>query len=762
MPNDKMTRDEARKKAKTLLEQMTLQEKVGQINQRLYGFGVYEREGDSIRLSKEFCEEAEKYSGIGVLYGLYRADPWSQRTYENGLYGIYAVRAYNQAQRYVMEHSRLHIPMLMSTECPHGHQALGGYLLPVNLAAGATFDPELYERACRVCAKQLKGIGVHLALVSMLDVLRDPRWGRSEECYSEDPYLSAQMAAAAVRGFQQEGVTVVAKHFAAQGETTGGTNASAARIGERELREIHLPPMQACCDEGVGGVMAAYNEIDGIFCHANPHLLKDILRGEMGFEGFVMADGIAVDNLKNLTGSTRKAGALALRSGVDVSLWDEGFSLLAEAVEHGEATEEDIDRAALRILTEKYMSGVFEHPYLPEEEPEEYTLEEYPESLEMAEKSVVLLENRDNILPLRGTERIAVIGPHSDQIYDMLGDYSPSLRDGEGITLLQGMREAVSNRYPDAAVEYAKGSGILKGTEQELSEAVKLAERSDVVILTLGGSSSRFGEVSFDANGAARMDGDVSMDCGEGIDSSTLEISPAQRALAEALYATGKPVIAVVVSGRPMILNREKACAAALLQCFYPGPAGGRALAEILFGEVNPSGILPVSIPRSAAQLPVYYNSKSSYQAGVYYDAEKGALYPFGYGLSYTHFTCTGVELEAEGELTAEALTRTARRTPVLHVHAGIKNTGTRKGEIPVLVYIRDLEATTVRRVRVLKSFARVSLNPGEERQVTLTLASDAFKVWDTRMQRIAEPGNVEIMVELMGETVWKDTITLA
>lgn len=752
----------ARKKAEALLEQMTLQEKVGQLNQRLYGFRSYERDGDEIRLSEDFCREVEKYSGIGVLYGLYRADPWSERTYENGLYGEHAVRAYNQAQRYVLDHSRLKIPMLMSTECPHGHQALGGYLLPVNLAAGASFDIDLYEQACRVCARQLKEQGVHLALVSMLDVLRDPRWGRSEECYSEDPYLCAQMAAAAVRGFQKEGVTVVAKHFAAQGETTGGTNASAARIGERELREIHLPSMQACCDEGVGGVMAAYNEIDGIYCHANPHLLKDILRDEMGFEGFVMADGIAVDNLASLTGSKRKAGALALRSGVDVSLWDEGFSLLAEAVEKGEVSEQEIDQAVLRVLTEKYASGVFDHPYLPDQKPEEYTIANHPESLKMAEESVVLLENREDILPFRGTERIAVIGPHSDQIYDMLGDYSPSLKEGEGITLLRGMQEAVKERYPHASVEYARGSGILKGTKEELEEAVALAERSDIVILTIGGSSSRFGGVTFDANGAARTDGEVSMDCGEGIDCASLEISPAQRALAEALYATGKPVIAVVVSGRPMILNREKECAAALLQCFYPGPAGGKALAEILFGEVNPSGVLPASLPRSTGQLPVYYNTKASYQAGVYYDVPRGALYPFGYGRSYTQFACTGAELKAEGELSAEALNRASRNTPAVRIDVNVKNTGSRRGEIPVLVYVRDLEASTVRRVRELKAFTRVALEPGEETTAELVLTADAFKIWDTRMERTAEPGNVDIFVELMGEIVWRDTITLA
>lgn len=753
-------RIQARQKAKELLEKMTLKEKVGQLNQRLYGFRCYEREEDKITLSEEFCLEAERYSGIGVLYGLYRADPWSERTYENGLFGIHAVRAYNEAQKYVMEHSRLHIPMLMSTECPHGHQALGGYLLPVNLSAGASFDPELYEQACRVCARQLKSMGVHLALVSMLDVLRDPRWGRSEECYGEDPYLCAEMAAAAVRGFQQEGVTVVAKHFAAQGETTGGTNASAARIGERELREIHLPPMQACCDEGVGGVMAAYNEIDGVFCHANAHLLKDILRDEMGFEGFVMADGIAVDNLTNLTGDKTKAGALALSSGVDVSLWDEGFSCLEEAVGKDYVTEADIDRAVLAVLTEKYMSGVFDAPYLEEKEPASYTIQTYPESLELAKKSVVLLKNEGDILPLKGTEKIGVIGPHANQIYDMLGDYSPSLLEEEGITLVKGMKGLAEEKGLASDIRYSRGCGILGGTKEEMEETVALAMDSDVVVLTVGGSSSRFDGVSFDVNGAARTDGEVSMDCGEGIDCASLEISPAQRALAEAVYRTGKPVIIVVVSGRPMILNREKEKAKALLQCFYPGPAGGRAIAEVLFGLANPSGLLPASLPRSAGQLPVYYNHKSSYQAGNYYDLEKGVLYPFGYGLSYTEFALTGAEVSGNS-ISAEKLNTMDRGEAAVKVRVRVKNTGSTAGEAPVLLYIRDLESSTVRRVRELKAFTRVSLQAGEEKEAELVLKAEALKVWDAGMNYCAEPGNVKLTMELMGNMVWEDQIVL-
>ena len=294
-------------RAKDLLGKMTLQENVGQSNQRLYGFRIYERHGEEFTLTEEFKEEVERMGGLGVLYGLYRADPWADKDEKTGIVLELSAKAYNIVQKYVIDHSRLGIPMMMSTECPHGHQALGGGLLPVNLAAGATFDPELLSEGYKACGKQLKSGHVDLALMSALDMARDPRWGRSEECYSEDPCLAASMAKAAVTGMQSTGVGSVAKHFCAQGETTGGVNASAARIGERELREIHFPSAKACCEAGVEGIMAAYNEIDGVYCHRNAWLLRDVLRGEMGFDGIVMADGLAVDFLKNTEGDTLHA-----------------------------------------------------------------------------------------------------------------------------------------------------------------------------------------------------------------------------------------------------------------------------------------------------------------------------------------------------------------------------------------------------------------------------------------------------------------------
>ena len=380
-----------KERAKDLLKYMTVPEKVGQLNQRLYGFNIYELKDNEIIFTKEFEEEVKKYSGLGVLYGLYRSDPWSSKNFETGLVGVNAIKAYNKLQKYVLDNSRLKIPVLHSTECPHGHQALDGYLLPVNLSMGATFNPELVAKAYEICGEQLKSMGVNLALISLLDILRDPRWGRSEECFGEDPYHSSKMAKAIVKAVQSKGVDVVAKHFAGQGEGTGGINASAARIGERELREIHLPAMEACCEENVKGVMAAYNEIDGVYCHANKNLLTNILRDEMGFEGIVMADGVAIDQLNRMTGDYVLSGAKALKAGVDVGLWDISFGKLEEALEKGFISMEDLDKSVLRVLERKFEQGLFENPYLPENEDfKKYNYENYDHSLQLAKQSVVL------------------------------------------------------------------------------------------------------------------------------------------------------------------------------------------------------------------------------------------------------------------------------------------------------------------------------------------------------------------------------------
>lgn len=738
--------------AKELLDKMTLQEKIGQLNQKLYGFGIYERNGEEISFSQEFKDEVEKYGGLGTLYGLYRADPWSQKNYENGLYGENAVKAYNKMQEYVLEHSRLRIPALLSTECPHGHQALDSYLLPVNLNMGATFNTELIHSAYSVCGKQLREMGVDLALISLLDVVRDPRWGRSEECFSEDPYLCSKMAEQVVKAVQDEGVSVVAKHFAAQGECTGGINASAARIGERELREIHLPAMKACADAGVDGVMAAYNEIDGVFCHANRHLLTDILRDEMGFEGVVMADGCAIDQLNVVTGDCVHSAAAALRAGVDIGLWDEAYGRLEEALENGYITEEDIDRAVLRVLELKIKRGIFKHPLLDENQnQEDYSYEKYPQALEIARESVVLLENRNEILPLSKEQRkIAVIGPNADAVYNQLGDYSPQVKREKCSTVLDGVRS-----YFGDNVVYARGCGVFEGRQEEQTEAVKLAEQSDITILVLGGSSSRFGEVSFDANGAAISEHGVSMDCGEGVDTSELSLPIEQRELAEKIFATGSKVITVIIGGRAYALDTIAEKSDAVLYAFYPGMQGGKAIAEILFGDVNPSGRLPVSLPRCSGQLPVYYNYKNSYRSMHYYNIPDGAAYTFGYGKSYTNFEYEDVSF-GNKDVTIEELQKNG-----IEVEMTIKNIGAQDGYAVPLVYIAGEQGSVVRRVKELKGFHKVWLKKGESTKVKILLPFEAFAVWNSEMKFTVEPGRVQIILEEMGQIVGSETLSL-
>ena len=738
--------------AKELLDKMTLQEKIGQLNQKLYGFGIYERNGEEISFSQEFKDEVEKYGGLGTLYGLYRADPWSQKNYENGLYGENAVKAYNKMQEYVLEHSRLRIPALLSTECPHGHQALDSYLLPVNLNMGATFNTELIHSAYSVCGKQLRQMGVDLALISLLDVVRDPRWGRSEECFSEDPYLCSKMAEQVVKAVQDEGVSVVAKHFAAQGECTGGINASAARIGERELREIHLPAMKACADAGVDGVMAAYNEIDGVFCHANRHLLTDILRDEMGFEGVVMADGCAIDQLNVVTGDCVHSAAAALRAGVDIGLWDEAYGRLEEALEKGYITEEDIDRAVLRVLELKIKRGLFDNPLLDEnQKPEDYSYEKYPQALQIARESVVLLENRNDILPLsKETGKIAVIGPNADAVYNQLGDYSPQVKRENCSTVLDGVRSYLG----DKAV-YARGCGVFDGTQEELEEAVKLAEQSDITILVLGGSSSRFGEVSFDANGAAISEHGVSMDCGEGVDTAELSLPAVQRELAEKIFATGSKVITVIIGGRAYALDTIAEKSDAVLYAFYPGMQGGKAIAEILFGDVNPSGRLPVSLPRCSGQLPVYYNYKNSYRSMHYYNIPDGAAYTFGYGKCYTDFVYEDVSF-GNTEVALDELHKNG-----IQAEMTIKNVGEYDGYAVPLVYIAGEQGSVVRRAKELKGFKKVWLKKGESKRVSILLPAEAFAVWNFEMEFKVEPGRVKLILEEMGQTVGSETINL-
>jgi len=731
----------ARDRAEDLLSHLTIREKVGQLNQRLYGFGIYKRDDDDFSFSEEFEIELIRWGGLGFLYGLFRADPWSERTPETGIPAYMAAKVHNLIQKKVIESSRFGIPVLMSTECPHGHQALNGYLLPVSLALGATFAPDIVHSAFGVIGQQVKSQGVDFALLSVLDVLRDPRWGRSEECFSEDPYLCSIMAAAAVSGCVKSGVDVVAKHLCAQGETTGGQNASPASIGSRELREIHLPPAEAAVRSGALGLMAAYNEIDGVPCHANPKLLKDILRDEWGFKGIVMADGMAVDRLDILTGDITASGALALNSGVDVSLWDEGFTKLEKAVSLNLIDEAVLDEAVLRVLVFKFKRGLFESPYLDESRPiQDFTAENYPQSLDLARQSVVMLKNDDSLLPLKEkTHKIAVIGPAADDLYIQLGDYTPPVQPGYGVTLWDGLQQFVTAQTVFVREE---GCGIRDGSQEGIHKAVELAKQSDVVILALGGSSSRYSGARFDINGAVIHDGDVYMDCGEGVDNASLSLPGLQHELAKAVFDTGVPVVTIITAGRPYAIPDICNGSKALLYSFYPGPWGGKALSEILFGIINPSGRLPASLPRSSGQLPCYYNKKATDNEQHYCDITGAPLYPFGYGLSYTAFDITQTSV-------------VSREGQSVEVNFTISNTGKYSGYAIPMLFIRWLQGDTIPRTKELKAFTKVWLKPGQHLEVTLKLDSAALSRWDLDMNFTPGKGRLRLMLEEGGTEFW-------
>ncbi len=745
-------------RARALLEKMTRKEKIGQLRQRLYGFHCYQIKDGRISFTKTFEQEVADCGGLGTLYGLFRADPWSGRHYGNGLCGEQAVKAYNQVQNYVLEHSRLRIPVMVSSECPHGHQALDGYLLPVNLAVGAAFSPQLAKEAAAVCAKQLKGMGVALALVSLLDILRDPRWGRCEECFSEDPYLASCLAGAVVESMQAQGCAVVAKHFCGQGETTGGVNASAARIGERELHEIHLPAAKACCEAGVLGIMAAYNEIDGVYCHANRQLLEGILRGAFGFSGVVMADGLAIDQLDAMTGDNVASAAAALKAGVDIGLWDDAYAKLDEAVEQGYVSEKEIDRAVLRVLKLKYALGLFDQPFIGPDGSrsayaaqkgyfQAYAYQDYPQSQKLAEESAVLLKNKGGVLPLLDkTLKIAVIGPGADDIYRQIGDYSPPLKNrqarpeagdtsnwqengSEGRTLWEGLLEA------------SEGRTLRLCDGKNLEEAQHLAKWSDVAVLALGGSSSRFEGAVFDKNGAALKSGQMGMDCGEGVDSADIRLPDGQEQLFSCVKRNGKKIVTVVIAGRPYAIPQISQDTDALLYVFYPGPMGGAAVANLLYGKKSPSGRLSASLPRSVGQLPVFYNYRNSYQAMHYYNEEDGALYAFGEGFGYSSFQVTQVEWDG------------------IHLSCMVENTGSYEDAIVLQCYRRVSGSTTVPRVRELKAFQKLWLRSGERKKAAISIGKEFFQVYGAQGQWEEEQGHCELLLMDSGKILWRGQV---
>ncbi|NEC86266.1 glycoside hydrolase family 3 N-terminal domain-containing protein [Streptomyces sp. SID12501] len=728
-----------------LLARMTLREKVGQVNQRMYGWDAYRRRPDGeFELTRALYEETDRFEGLGALYGLLRADAWSGVDHSTGADAQAGPALAHLVQRHVLERSRLGIPALFVEEVPHGLMALDGTVLPVNLAVGATWDPDLYERAASHAAAELRARGGHLALVSALDIARDPRWGRTEECFGEDPYLAARLTEALVRGaqgnareqgkFSSDKAPVVLKHFAGQGATVGGRNSAESELGLRELHEIHLPAARAGVRAGAAAVMAAYNEVDGIPCSANGPLLNGLLRDRWSFEGLVMADGLAVDRLARITGDKVSAGALALNSGIDLSLWDEGFTHLAEAVERGLVKESVLDAAVSRVLTLKFRLGLFEHPYTTPELPSAEAGRSL--STALARSAVTLLHNKAGVLPVdpARVSRIAVLGPHSATTAHQLGDYTAPQRPGTGTSVLAALRDLTHQKME---LRYAQGCALTGDDLSGIPEAVAAAAVSDLAVLVLGGSSARTPDTEFDANGAART-AVSEMTCGEGVDLAGLRLGRAQHTLLDAVTATGTPTVVVLIQGRPHAVPEAAEHAAALLTAWYPGPWGGEAIAEILLGHTAPTGRLPVSVPRSAAQLPVYYNHKDT-EYGSYVDEDAEPLYSFGHGLTYTTFEYGVPNIRPDGASCGAQVE--------IEVEVAVTNTGERAGRSVAQLYIRPLRTTVWPRTLELRAFQGVDLAPGECRTVTFSLGPDQLAQVGADLRTAVLPGSVEIRV---------------
>ncbi len=713
-----------------IVKEMTLKEKVGQLNQHLYGWQCYQKVNGKYELTDLFKEHVKEYGGVGAIYGILRADAWSQINRENGISREDSKIVITMIQEYIKKHSRFEIPALISEECVHGHMALGAPVFPTNLAMGMTWNPDLMERITHNVSQELAAKGGNLALFTGFDVLRDPRWGRSEECFSEDAYLTSCMTSAAVHGFQKEknGVAVVVKHLCAQGGCVGGHNSDAALIGPRELREIHLPPVKAAIDAGAKAVMAAYNEIDGIPCHINKALLFETLRKEYDFSGIVMADGCALDRLLLLDDDILKVGSLALKAGVDLSLWDNVYLRLDEAIKQGYLTEEELDQAVLRVLRLKEELGLWE-------ELNTYSLPEASDLLlQAARECQVLLKNNDSLLPLSSKQKIAVIGPNANHYLNQLGDYTAYQNKSDIVTVYDGICQKT-----EISPIYVQGCSI-RGRKFDIEPALVAAKAADIVILVLGGNSTRLYQDTFENNGAVKANQENQMNCGENIDLASLELEGYQNELLLALKEVNPHIVTVLIQGRPHVINTVLKHSQAVLASFYPGSRGGEGIADVLFGDYNPSGHLSVSIPQHVGQLPCYYNHKHNGAQKDYVDMPGEALLPFGYGLSYSQFIYRDIKVP-------KAIKITDLLENGIDLQLEIYNNSTYDGEDVIQVYLKDHQASVVSRVIELKAFNKVKIQAYQSKQISIHLTSDAFAIWNYEMKYLVEPGDVSICI---------------
>lgn len=697
-------------KVDKLLSQMTLDEKIGQLCCPI-GFNLYEYEA-----YKKLIDTLP----VGGFWAVQRADPWSQKTLETGPDAHKSVLIFNEMQRYAVENTRLGIPIYFAEECPHGLMAVDATVYPTGLGMAATWDEELLYSLGDAIGLEAFSRGARFAYGPVLDIARDPRWSRVEETFGEDPYLSGTLGAAMIRGMQNHvGATV--KHFAAYGIPEGGHNGAASQTGPTTLASDYLLNFEIAVKNGAKSIMTSYNAIDGIPCTSNSYLLKDVLREQWGFKGIVFSDLGSIWALHSTHRTAENqlvATAQAINAGVDIDLGASNYgAYLKTAVENGMVPIENINEAVRRVLRFKYEIGLFDNPYLEVPADDDVRAQHADLALQTARESVVLVKN-DGILPIsRDVRSIAVIGPNADNMYNQLGDYTAPQDPNDIVTVLEGIKNRAK---PDTKIIYSKGCSIRDTRDADFKDAVNAAKSADVTILVVGGSSARDFKTSYESTGAAVVDEHISdMDCGEGYDRASIELSGLQESLIKEIANLHKPLIVIYIEGRPMLKNTANEVADALLTAFYPGEQGGNAIADIIFGNYNPAGRLPISQPRNTGQIPVYYSQPKPHD---YVECESSPLFCFGYGLSYTSFEYNNLNIN--------------KLKNKLEVSFDVKNTGDYDGDEVVQLYIRDEYATITPAEKLLKGFKRIFIKQNDTQHVTLTIPTQNL-----------EPGEFTIMV---------------
>lgn len=733
-----------------LLSRMTLDEKIGQVRCPL-GWFIYDKDAKGkVSLTEKFYKYTDEQY-IGNYWAVLRADPWTQKTLTTGLNPALSAEMLNMMQRYAVEKTRLGIPIMVAEETPHGHMAIGATVFPTALSQAATFDRNVLFRMGEAMGAEIRAQGAHVGYGPVIDIAREPRWSRMEETFGEDPTLAGILASEVVRGMQGDlnlngevrndgnHVYSTLKHFAAYGIPEGGLNGEMASVGERTLLSEYVPQFKRTVEAGVGSIMTSYNMIDGIPCTSNRHLLTEVLRNTWGFKGAIYSDLQSIEGVAqthHCAENWEEAGALAVNAGVDIDLEGNSYQYLRHAIETGKASEADLDRAVSKVLTLKFNLGLFENPYVDAKRAARIVRSEEHQQLarEVARKGICLLEN-DGTLPLsKDLRHVAVIGPNADMMYNQLGDYTAPQDRSAIATVLDGVRAML----PTAEVEYVKGCAIRDTTTSDIAAAVAAAKRSEVTILVVGGSSARDFKTEYLSTGAALVGkGELSdMDSGEGYDRAGLQLMGDQERLMQALIDAGVKLVVVYIEGRPLNMNLAAEKANALLTAWYPGGQGGMAIADVLFGDYNPAGRIPVSIPRNVGQIPVYYSKHPSHD---YIDSPAAPLYSFGYGKSYTTF--------AYSNLVCATVKPAPGEDVLARVTFTVTNTGDRDGEEVPQLYVRDVTGSVETPHMALKNFDRIALRAGESRTVTFDLRHDDLALYNLKMEHVVEPGEFKVMV---------------